>query len=82
MDKLNITRQPDTEDELDFQLQDQEYQCCFCSKPIKPASPDPCHLDLRINFGSDPNMSQDLFCHASCLRSVLSPGIPTILDAI
>jgi hypothetical protein len=81
MEKFSIAEVHSAEEDLDFHLQDHGYQCCFCTQPIEPASPDPCQLELRINFGGDPNMSQALFCHASCLRSVLSPSVPTILDA-
>jgi hypothetical protein len=82
VEKNGITEVASSREEEDFQLEDHGYQCCFCSQPIKPTPPDPCHLELRINFGAEPNMSQDIFCHASCLKSVLSPTVPTILDAI
>lgn len=58
------------------------YECCFCGLPIEAVSPDPCRLELRINLPSEPKMSQELFCHANCLRNVIVPGIPTLMDAI
>jgi hypothetical protein len=58
------------------------YVCCFCGRAIGSEPPDPCRLELRVNCPASPDMSQDLFCHASCLTGLLTPTLPTILDAI
>ena len=59
-----------------------QYQCCFCSYGIDPIPPDPCRLTLFLNDESAPGMQQELFCHASCLKNVIAPTVPTIIDAI
>jgi hypothetical protein len=53
--------------------------CCFCGKPIRPNPPDPCTLVLTTNESE--GASQDLFCHALCLKAKLASNLPTLLDA-
>jgi hypothetical protein len=59
------------------------YECCFCGRNIEPCPPDICRLTLHIAFQENrAEPSQELFCHAKCLRQRLRPGLPTILEAL
>ena len=58
------------------------YQCCFCGLSIEAIPPNPCSLELRINFPSEPEMSQELYGHAACLKNGVVPTLPTLIDAI
>jgi hypothetical protein len=56
------------------------YECCFCGKSIEPHPPDVCVLLLRTALQENrTEPSQELFCHATCLKERLRPGIPTVL---
>ena len=61
-------------------VSDPGYECCFCGKGIEPRPPDVCVLLLRTTFQENrTEPTQELFCHATCLKQRLRPGIPTII---
>jgi hypothetical protein len=49
--------------------------CCFCDELIEPVGYDPCHLLLGTHWARKPstNLSEQLLCHAACLRQNLHP---------
>jgi len=61
-------------------LHGEGYQCCFCGRGIEAKPPDICVLLLRTAYQENrTEPSQELFCHALCLKERLLPNIPTIL---
>jgi hypothetical protein len=69
--------------ELDFPYPSAgDVECCFCGKTITANPPDPCALDLSTNFGRDREKrdaaSQEMFCHATCLKVRLRPNFPLL----
>lgn len=61
-------------------------ECCFCGKPIEEDPPDPCFLSLRTSPENSARLerspSQELFCHAACLRSSLRPNFPLLPEIL
>jgi len=47
-------------------------QCCFCGKTIAPED-----SGVSIVIPVDSEGTQELFCHASCLKPRLHPSVPT-----
>ena len=52
------------------------FQCCFCAESIASSDTDPVVLRIELDDGS----SQDLYCHAACLRMCVDPNIGLISD--
>ena len=51
---------------------DVTYQCCFCGRPIEKRGNDPVTLNIPLDDGG----TQQLPCHAACLKRVLHPSVP------
>jgi hypothetical protein len=51
------------------------FQCCFCGQTIAERGPDPVTLNIPLDGGG----TQQLPCHAACLRRVLHPSVPLAL---
>ena len=49
-----------------------DYQCCFCGQSIEEQGSDPVTLNIPLEGGG----TQQLPCHAACLRRVLHPSVP------
>jgi len=51
------------------------FQCCFCGKAIEQQGVDPVILNLAVEGGG----TQQLPCHAACLRHALHSSVPLAL---
>ena len=47
-------------------------QCCFCAKPVANTDIEPIVLNIDVGDGG----SQQLYCHARCLKDALDPSVP------
>jgi len=54
------------------------FPCCFCGKAIDEKKPDPCHLTIKANGGSNNLYS----CHAECFKHALTkaPDLKGLFD--
>jgi hypothetical protein len=52
-----------------------DFQCCFCGQTIVERGGDP----VTLNVPLDGRGTQQLPCHAACLRRVLHPSVPLAL---
>jgi len=60
-----------------------KYQCCFCGESVDRQGPDVGLLSYTPRFDAGGQQTQNLFCHARCLRNALHPSVPLyILDAL
>ena len=48
------------------------HQCCFCGQSIEVRAPDPVMLSFEVEGGG----TQQLSCHASCLRRLVHSSVP------
>ncbi len=53
-----------------------DFQCCFCGQAIVDRDSDPITLNIPLDGGG----TQQLPCHAACLRRVLHPSVPLALS--
>jgi len=53
-----------------------DFQCCFCGQAIVERGTDPVTLNIPVDGGG----TQQLPCHAACLRRVLHPSVPLSLS--
>jgi len=62
-----------------------DYQCCFCGKSIDKGGPDTGLLSYTTccDGKESDQHTQDMFCHAACLRSAVQPRFPLyVLDLV
>ena len=50
-------------------------QCCMCGNTILPNATDP--LTLTVTDGDE---TQELWCHARCLRRAVHESVPLLFD--
>jgi hypothetical protein len=50
--------------------------CCFCGEGLERNSA----VHISFNLPSDPEASQGLFAHPSCLDKILHSSVPRLLD--
>ena len=55
------------------------FVCCFCGTKLTLDSSESGILTLRVP-ANDAEASQDMYCHAACLREKLSPKFLTLFD--
>jgi hypothetical protein len=54
------------------------YECCICGDNInKDSKLDPCGMSIYTNLdkNEDEQEEQIFFCHFSCFRATLEPGV-------
>jgi len=59
--------------------------CCFCGQGIEPRDSHAGHITVRLLYPKDQKAaepSQELYCHALCLRERVPPNTPLVLEVL